>query len=186
MTFYEKSIIYKIKHNEDYDDNNIYIGSTSNFKNRKYCHKSNCNNEKSNKYNYTVYQYIRANGNWEQFVMIPIEQYPCNNKEELVIRERHHIDLLRPTLNIQIPYKTPKEHFEKKSEYRKNYYEENKKQLSEKKKIYCEANKEQIAEKAKEKQKVKAICDHCGCEVRKNGLKEHQQSNKCINFVKTE
>ena len=185
MTFYEKSIIYKIKHNEDYDDNNIYIGSTSNFKNRKYCHKSNCNNEKSNKYNYTVYQYIRANGNWEQFVMIPIEQYPCNNKEELVIRERHHIDLLRPILNIQLPTRTKKEHYEdnkeKIAEYDKKRYEANKEQIIEYKKQYYKANKEQITERTKKK----VICDHCGCEVNKYRLKRHQKSNKCINFVKT-
>jgi hypothetical protein len=112
MTFYDKSIIYKIKHNEDYDDTNIYVGSTSNFKNRKYYHKSRCNNEKDTSYNFLVYQYIRNNGGWNNFVMIPIEQYSCNDKKELVIRERHHIDLLRPTLNKQIPTRTKKEYYE--------------------------------------------------------------------------
>ena len=62
MTFYEKSIIYKLKHNEDYDDTNIYIGSTSNFKNRKYQHKFACNNEKDIAHNRFVYQFIRDNG----------------------------------------------------------------------------------------------------------------------------
>ena len=69
MTFYDKSIIYKLKHNEDYDDNNIYIGSTSNFKNRKYQHKNKCSNEKSKEYNYYVYQFIRANGNWDNWII---------------------------------------------------------------------------------------------------------------------
>ena len=80
MPKYENSVIYKIKHNEDYDDTNIYIGSTSNFKNRKYQHKCSCNSEKGKKYNLPVYQYIRDNGGWDNFVMIPIEQYSCNDK----------------------------------------------------------------------------------------------------------
>jgi predicted GIY-YIG superfamily endonuclease len=226
MTFYDKSIIYKLKHNEDYDDTNIYIGSTSNFKNRRYQHKNNCNNEKYKNYNLKVYQYIRDNGNWDNWVMIPIEQYSCNNKKELLIRERHHIDLLRPVLNKNIPTRTMKEwcednkekikqyninNKEKILENAKEYYEDNKEKIKE----YYQANKEKILEKAKENYKdnkkkfkeknikwyhankeqiaehkkqygsEKVICDHCGCEVRKDGLNKHQKTKKCINFVKS-
>jgi len=154
MPKYENSVIYKIKHNEDYDDNDIYIGSTTNFKNRKGGHKHTCNNEKDKNYNLTVYQFIRDNDGWDNFVMIPIEPYHCNDKDELKIRERHHIDLLRPTLNKVIPGRTKKE-----------WYEDNK-------------------EKKLVKAKEKVICDNCGCEVLKQGLKRHKKSNKCINFVK--
>jgi len=170
MTFYDKSIIYKLKHNEDYDDTNIYIGSTSNFKNRKYQHKTACNNEKSKHYNVPVYQYIRANGGWNEWVMIPIEVYSCNSKNELEIRERHHIDFLRPTLNKQIPTRTDKE-----------YREDNKEKNKEYSKEYTKDNKEKI----EERKKAKVICDHCGCEVRKDGLITHKKSKKCINFVKS-
>tara|TARA_B110000444_G_scaffold233499_1_gene243068 strand:- start:543 stop:1148 length:606 start_codon:yes stop_codon:yes gene_type:complete len=201
MTFYDKSIIYKIKHNEDYDDTNIYVGSTSNFKQRKYNHKNRCNNEKDKKHNLPVYQYIRDNGGWDNFVMIPIEQYPCNNKNELEIKERHHIDILRPTLNMKIPSRTKKEYYEDNKEqieeWKKQYYEENKAKITEYKKQYHDVNRELIKEQKKiyyeknkdqilEYQKEKVICDHCGCEVRKNGLNRHQKTNKCINFVKTE
>ena len=137
--------------------------------------------------------------------MIPIEQYHCNNKDELEIRERHHIDLLRPTLNKNIPTRTHKEYYEanketfkkkskqyrednkkKLAECKKEYYEANKEKILEYEKKYREANKEKIAEDKKKYQKIKVICDHCGCEVCKNGLKTHQKTNKCINFVKTE
>jgi len=230
MPKYENSVIYKIKHNEDYDDNDIYVGSTSNFKNRKNRHKFSCINETNKGYNMPVYKYIRDNGNWNNFVMIPIEQYSCNNKDELKIRERYHIDILRPTLNKNIPSRTKKEYYEDNKEYlneqrkkwreankeqiaekqknyreankdkiakiQKNYCKNNKEQIAEKKKEYNEANKEQIAENKKkwgeankeqiaEKRKEKAICDHCGCEIIKFGLKRHQQSKKCINYVKT-
>lgn len=206
MTFYQNSIIYKIKHNEDYEDLNIYIGSTSNFKNRKCNHKNNCINEKKLEYNFPVYQFIRDNGGWNEWVMIAIEQYSCNNKKELETRERYHIDLLRPTLNKQIPTRTKKQYAEnnkeKLAEYRKEWRENNKEKINE----WREANKEKIKEQYKqyrennkekrkeqykqwyeankEKQKEKEICDHCGCEITKVYLKRHQKSNKCINFKK--
>ena len=150
MPKYENSIIYKIKHNEDYDDTNIYVGSTTNFKNRKNQHKTVCNNEKDKHYNLFVYQFIRENGGWDNWVMIPIEQFSCNDKKELLIRERHHVDLLRPTLNQVIPTRTVKEWYqdnkEKVLEKAKDYYESNKEKILEQKKEYHESNKEKIAE----------------------------------------
>jgi hypothetical protein len=173
MPIYQNGIIYKLKHNEDYDDTNIYVGSTTNFRIRKNQHKCNCNNEKTKNYNLEVYQYIRDNGGWDNFVMIPIEQYPCNDKNELMIRERHHIDLLKSKLNKVIPTRTDKE-----------YRNDNKTKIAEINKNYYENNKEIYNEKRKEYSSKKVICDHCGCELRRDTLKRHQKSNKCINFVK--
>jgi hypothetical protein len=167
MPHYQNSVIYKIKHNEDYDDTNIYVGSTSNFKNRKNQHKTKCTNEKDKYYNISVYQYIRDNGRWDNWVIIPIEEYPCNSKKELLIRERYHIDLLRPTLNKNIPTRTEKE-----------YYEDNKEKLLEKHKIYYEANKEKIVEYNKEyyennKEKIKEYYEN-----NKEKIKEYYENNK--------
>jgi len=180
MTFYQNAIIYKLKHNEDYEDLNIYIGSTSNFKNRKYQHKTNCNNENRKHYSSKVYEYIRNNGGWDDWVMIPIEQYSCNSKKELEIKERYYIDLLRPTLNKQIPTRTLKEWYENNKEKIKEQCKEYREANKEKTKQYREANKEKIKEYFKEK----VICDHCGCEITKVYLNKHQKSNKCINFKK--
>ena len=69
MPYYENSIIYKLKRNDDYDDVNIYIGSTANFKTRKYQHKESCNNTKSAQYNTKIYQIIRDNGGWDEWIM---------------------------------------------------------------------------------------------------------------------
>jgi len=188
MPKYENSVIYKIKHNEDYDDNNIYVGSTTNFKNRKNYHKGSFYNEKNNNYNCFVYQFIRDNGGWDEWVMIPIEECPCNSKNELLIRERHHIDLLRPILNTNIPNRTDKEYRtdnkEKLKDYFKQYHIDNKEKKLKFAKIYYENNIEKVKEYKKEYQKLKVICDNCGCEVCKKGLNAHQQSKKCINFVK--
>jgi hypothetical protein len=184
MTFYQNAIIYKLKHNEDYDDLNIYIGSTTNFKNRKYQHKTACNNEKGKLYNYPIYQFIRDNGGWDEWVMIAIKEYPCDSKKELETRERYHIDLFKPTLNKNIPTRPIKEWREDNKEiikeYHKEWYEANKEIINEKHKKYREANKEQLYKNAKEK----VICDHCGCEISKGNLKNHQRTKKCINFKK--
>jgi len=208
MPKYENGVIYKLKHNLDYDDLNIYIGSTTNFKNRKNAHKTSCNNEKSTNYNSPVYQFIRDNGGWDGWIMIAIEVYSCDSKKELEIRERHHIDLLRPTLNKQIPTRTFKEYYEnnkeiikqqrkefyednkeKKLEKQREFYEKNKEKIAEKHKEYNEANKVKLLEQAreyyennKEQIKKKTICDHCGSEITKKYLKKHKTSQKCINF----
>jgi len=169
MPHYQNSVIYKLKRNDDYDDTDIYVGSTTNFKHRKNCHKNNCNNEKQQEYNFPVYQYIRNNGGWENWVMIPIEQYPCNNKDELKIRERYYIDLLKSKLNKQLPCRTEKE-----------WRDDNKEIIKEKVKKKYENNKQKILEKQKEK----VICNHCGTELNKSSLKKHQKTKKCIESQK--
>jgi len=167
MPKYENSVIYKLCHCNDLENENIYIGSTTNFRRRKWEHKNNCINENYEKYNYNVYQFIRENGNWENWVMIPIEQYPCNSKKELEVRERYHIELLKSKLNQKIPTRCKKE-----------WTIDNKENVKEYKKQYYETNKENISEKIKKK----VVCDHCGSEITKTCLSRHKKSNKCKNY----
>ena len=160
MVLYQNSVVYKLKKNDDYDDVNIYIGSTSNFKNRKNVHKSACNNENMRSYNKPAYLFIRDNGGWDEWVMIPIEEWPCENKNQLEIRERYWIDFLKPKLNKVVPTRTGKEYREvnkdkikeyrevnkdKFREYRRQYYEDNKDKLNERMKQYRADNKEKLA-----------------------------------------
>ena len=53
---YNKTEIYKLIHKDDINNENIYIGSTTNFRTRQSQHKTSCTNEKSKKYNLKVYQ----------------------------------------------------------------------------------------------------------------------------------
>lgn len=197
MPIYQNSIIYKLCHCNDLENKNIYVGSTTNFRNRKYLHKNRCNNKKNKKYNFTVYKFIRDNDGWDNWVMIPIEVYPCNDKKELEVRERHHIELLKPKLNKVIPTRTQKEWYqdnkEKILEKTKQYQENNKEQIEERSKKYRDNNKEKIKEKDKkyreankekinEKHKEKVICDNCNAEVTKGNLNTHKKSNKCKNY----
>tara|TARA_B100000497_G_scaffold25823_1_gene30447 strand:+ start:314 stop:928 length:615 start_codon:yes stop_codon:yes gene_type:complete len=194
---YQNSIIYKLCHQDDQDNENIYIGSTTNFRSRKNEHKTNCNNEKDKAHNTPIYQYIRNNGGWDEWFMIPIEVYPCNSKKELEVRERYHIELLKSKLNQAIPTRSKKEWYEDNKpiilEQQKDYYNDNQEKILEQKKQYHIDNKEKRLEYNKqyrydnkeiiaEKKKEKVICDHCGCEVIKYHLNRHKKTNKCKNY----
>ena len=142
---YSKSCIYKIVCN-DLSIQDFYVGSTTNFIKRKYQHKHCCINKNHINNNVKIYQCINDNGGWDNWSMIEIEKYNCNDKKELILRERYWYELLTPKLNIMPPYKTEEE----KKEYRKEWCEEDKKNNPEK---YIEIYKNQ-REKFKEKRKT--------------------------------
>ena len=146
----------------------MYVGSSCSHTKRKSAHKSNCNNEKSDKYNLPVYRYIRDNGGWDNWEFVLLEKFPCKDKQELVIRERYWFELLGAKLNKNYPQRTEEE-----------YYEETKKKFLEKKKVYYDENKEEILEKGK--QKVKCPC---GSIFRKDGLSQHKRTQKHQNYLK--
>lgn len=88
MSDYSKAVIYKL-HKDDMTE--IYIGSTSDKKERERLHKTDCNNENVEQYNYKVYKFIRENGDWDNWKFDVIEEFPCENKIELVIQEQSHL-----------------------------------------------------------------------------------------------
>jgi len=167
MPDYSKACIYKIKHQDDFDDNNIYVGSTCNIIRRKNAHKNNCFNENNKDYNLYVYKYIRDNGGWDCFILVKIHDYACNNKSDLLIEERRAIDMLRPTLNMRQSVRTYKER-----------YEINKEKILKQVNEYREQNKEKISEKRKEK-----ITCECGCIITKRILELHKKTQKHINLM---
>src|ERR1700752_274161 len=105
---YKNTIIYKIVC-KDINIKDLYVGSTTNFIKRKYCHKSRCNNIKSKNYNSVVYKFIRDNKGWNNWDMIMVEEYPCENNLQKLQRERYWIETLQAKLNIQIPILTKEE-----------------------------------------------------------------------------
>ena len=120
-TDYTKTIIYKLVHKEDFDNANIYIGSTTNFRQRKSQHKSSCLNEKSKEYHSKKYQYIRDNKGWYEWNMIEIEKYPCDDKREAEAKEEYWRTHFNALLNSNVcRYPT-----DDKIENRKNYRREN-------------------------------------------------------------
>jgi hypothetical protein len=127
-----------------------YVGSTTNFKNRKSRHKKNCNNPNSKEYNFNVYQTIRENGGWENWNMIQIEEYPCNNKREAKSREEFWRKELKATLNMIKAFTTKEE----KIEQHKKWIEQNKNKILKKQKEYTENNKEKIKKYQREYMKI--------------------------------
>jgi len=154
MPDYSKSCIYMIKKQDDYDNENVYIGSTCNFIRRKHRHKTSCNNENIKCYNLKLYECIRENGGWDAWVMTKIIDYDCNNKSELNIMERRYIDNYKSKLNCKIPMRTKKEHYndnkEKLLQKNKQYYNDNKEKVAQQQKLYYNDNKEKLLQKNKQ------------------------------------
>ena len=99
---YQNTIIYKLVCN-DLNITDIYVGHTTNFIKRKQCHKHLCYNPNDNRYNLKVYQMIRENDGWDNWSMIEIEKYPCNDNNEACARERYYYELLNAELNTRCP-----------------------------------------------------------------------------------
>ena len=143
MSDYSKSIVYKLGCN-DTTVLKFYIGSTHDEIQREQKHKSTCNNENHHGYNYKVYEFIRANGGWDNWKFEVIEHYPCDNKIQLKIREQYYYDKLNPELNTYRPFVSE----EKIKEYRKisteKYREEHKEEILISTAKYREEHKEEI------------------------------------------
>ena len=172
---YSKTIIYKIVC-KDINITDLYVGHTTNFIKRKNQHKNTCNNENSKKYNYYIYQFIRNNGRWDNWEMVEIEKYICNDKLEACKRERYWIENLKATLNKVIPSRTKDEYYyDNKEEIlvkMKEYKTLNKDKISEYKKQYREINKEKISQM----KKIKVHCDVCDCDITKCNLSRHNRT----------
>ncbi len=121
-----------------------YIGSSVNFDRRKIDHKSHSKNLNSRHYCYPLYMFINVNGGWENWEIEVIKEYKFITKKELNINEQYYIELLQPHLNGQ-----------------------NAKGLD----IERRKKSSQISDK--NRSKIKATCDICGKEMRKDSIKKH-------------
>jgi hypothetical protein len=143
---YSKSCVYRLI----YDNTTRYVGSTTNFTNRKNAHKTNSNskNINSKSYNSQLYRFIRETGGWgdnKKWDMVLIEQYPnCKSAKELRKYERHHYDLLLPDLNTNRPITTTMERSNDKRESGIKYRADNADTISEYQKQYQTDNKEKL------------------------------------------
>jgi hypothetical protein len=178
---YSNTIIYKIC-SKDLNITELYVGHTTDMRRRKNNHKSSCNKEETKGYNYNVYQFIRANGGWDNWDMIEIERFEAIDGYDAKKRERYWIEELKATLNMTIPLRTQKQYTEDNKEiitgYRKEWRENNKEYLKEYDKN--RKNKEERAEKNKEK----TLCE-CGCILSRIHLARHKQSKKHIELMTT-
>ena len=189
---YQRAKIYKIVDNTN---DNVYIGSTCEptLARRLAKHRGNYNFYMNGKGFYVTSFKILENDNYD---IILIENYPCNNKDELHARERYHIES-NNCVNKNIPNRKIKEYNENnKEQIRANckiYYENNTDKLLEKQKIHYENNKDQILEKRKvyydtNKEKIKARQSaqyncKCGKCISVSNKSNHEKSKFHQNFL---
>ena len=128
MNKYEKGKIYKI---ESLLGNKIYVGSTVNdyLSNRMAKHRNNYKNHKLGKFDKCYSFDIFDEYGIENCVITLIENYKCNDVNELRQRERFYIQSLE-CVNKNIPTRTSKD-----------YYIDNKERIKDKSKKTYELNK---------------------------------------------
>jgi hypothetical protein len=171
---YANTIIYKIVCN-NLSVTDCYVGHTTDFVRRKQSHKRRCTNEKDKKYNYKIYKMIRENQGWENFTMVEIEKFPCENVFEACKRERYYYELLNSTLNSRFPQRSIKEWSIANKEIislkSKKYCKDNKNKIAIRCKEWYQNNKEEIAITTKEKYELNKEKDNAKC-------KEYRENNK--------
>ena len=149
MPDYNNNCIYKICC-KDENIKELYIGHTTNFKRRKWQHKSDCNNEKKRSHSLLLYQFIRANGGWDNWNVVKLYDHPCSSLKEACIEERKCMDKFGGKLNTINSYTSEQERIENNKLLCKEYKKKNKEKIRKYKeenqvdKVYYEKNKQKI------------------------------------------
>ena len=104
---YSNTIIYKITCKSP-DVNEVYVGHTTNFVQRKFCHKQSCTNIKSPNHNCKLYQVIRQHNGWDNWNMEIVNFFNCKDSYEARQKEQEYFVLLKATLNSIEPLPKPK------------------------------------------------------------------------------
>jgi hypothetical protein len=177
MPDYSKSVIYIIKPNvNNYDENDVYYGSTTNFIKRCKQHESSYISFKNdNNYSkYISYFYIYDIYGIDNCITEIIENYSCETKDELLIREKYYINNYL-CVNKYLPITTKDE----KKEYQIEYYNKNNEDILNKKKQYYIDNIDKIKEyREKNKEIIKENDKNRQSNYRKNNKEEIAKSKK--------
>ena len=145
---------YKLRHQSN---NNLecYVGSTNDFMARKRAHRSVCHNPIRPEYNYKLYQYIRANGGYDQWIYEVLYQDEEMTKRDKLLKEGELTQEHRATLNIH------------------------------KAGAMVEVGKEQYKrDHAHKLADTDNECERCGRMYRgKNAKRQHQRSKRCADLA---
>jgi hypothetical protein len=162
MVNYQNGKIYKLV---SFRTDKVYIGSTcEKLSVRKAKHKRSYNQFLSGKYhNVTSFELIKLG----DVDIVLLEEYPCENKEQLHKRERFYIENTNNCVNKKMPIQT-----------RKEYREKNKEIIKQHKKEYYEEHKEEIELKANQ-----VFRCSCGIDVRKKNKARHEKTLKHLNYL---
>jgi len=104
---YSNTIFYKI-YCRDPSINDLYIGHTTNFVQRKHAHKQSCLNTKCSNYNCKLYDVIRKNKGWDNWKIEIIAFHECDNLMSAKKYEQKYFEDYKATLNSIEPIPKPK------------------------------------------------------------------------------
>ena len=117
---------------------------------------------------------------FDKVAIILVEDFPCNSKQELEIREAHYIKN-NPCINMQIPQGIVAK---SRQDYDKQYRQANRDKIAEQNKQYRQANQDKIAEyyqanrdKILEYRRERVVCE-CGAVVSRDSLTRHRRTKK--------
>jgi hypothetical protein len=105
---YSNTVFYKI-YCKDTNIDDVYIGHTINFVQRKQAHKTACNKSSDPSHNFKVYKFIREQGGWDNWNMDMIGFKNCKDRTQACIIEQEYFESHKASLNSVLPYKTPTE-----------------------------------------------------------------------------
>jgi len=190
---YKNAKIYKLI---SYQANDIYIGSTcSPLYKRLHEHKSHYLKWQEHTFNYISSFEIVKHGDAQ---ILLIEEFPCDNKDQLRAREGHWIKTLE-CVNKKVAGRSKRQHYEDNKEeilekckaYRDihkqedkqrhhNYYEQHQQKIKARSKEYFENNKEKCSRLRNIRTQVN--CE-CGGHYAQRCKKAHLTTNKHQNFI---
>ena len=193
MPNYQNSKIYCIRSHQCDD---VYIGSTTlSLAQRLAKHRGDYKYWKEGKKNWiTSFQILK----YEDAYIELLEKYPCNDKEELHVKEGQFIRKTENCVNRCIAGRTQKEWYQENKEEinakHKEYYQQNKEEIKDKARVYGNNNKEKITryqkqyrqqhkEEIAEKAKVKITCE-CGSIINKWTINRHRKTKKHQELLK--
>ena len=137
----------------------VYVGSTTLYKQRKWQHTTNAKTSTK-----TLYELIRSNGGWDNFVMSEIKHVECDTRKQGYEEEDKYMIKMKATMNSnKSAFNADRPHepkLKKEKKDIKKQREENKDKISEANKKYYQEHKEErkayresIAEEQKEYKK---------------------------------
>ncbi len=161
-----KGLIYKLV-----CDDEVYIGSTVDLKNRMRVHRRDAKRHPERR----VYKHINENGGWDNVKVEIIDEVECESKDEMRLMEGDYIREYG-TLNVKVEGRTSKE-------YMKEWCKGNKDQYLKHQKIYYQHNKNQIKDRMKQNyqhniQSKKNYCDKCDIVCQSNSKLNHHFKTK--------
>ena len=198
---YSKTHFYKLVC-KDTNITDCYVGHTTDFTKRKHQHKTRCCNPLNPKHHYKLYQFVRDNGNWDNWEMVLIETRECENNLEARRIERELTEQIKPSLNIIKSFTSDEE----RKDYQKQWYLDNKDDVGYKHKIYREEHAEEMKQDRKnnpskykeidrkaylnrpakyfEQQKTKIVCE-CGGKTTVSNKAVHFKTKKHQDYLKS-